>query len=94
MKVKTFCGEYDVTMQKTQYSNNGNLAIELIDKEDGCPFATLTVNLNKLPNNNLAYVDTNNCPWGEKFIKENGLGEPTGKYGYSGYCSYPLYKFN
>ena len=41
-----------------------------------------------------AFVDTNNCPWAEEFIQENGLGEFTGIYGNSGFCTYPLYEFN
>lgn len=45
-------------------------------------------------NKETAYVDVNNCPWAQKFIEENKLGEFTGKYGQSGFCIYPLYKFN
>ncbi|WP_400238420.1 DUF4313 domain-containing protein [Methanomethylophilus alvi] len=37
--------------------------------------------------------DTNNSPWLEEFIVRNGLGEFTGAYGYSGFCSYPQYRF-
>lgn len=36
---------------------------------------------------------TNNSPWLEEFIVRNGLGEFTGAYGYSGFCSYPQYRF-
>ena len=39
------------------------------------------------------YVDTNNMPSAEKFIRENNLGEFTGEVEYSGFCEYPLYKF-
>ena len=39
-------------------------------------------------------IDTNNCEWAEKFIKENELGTPTGIMGYSGFCEYPLYLFD
>ena len=91
MKVKTPFGTYKVTMEKSSYHNNGNLAIRLYCSEG--PFATLTVNLEKLPKG-YAYVDTNNCPWAESFISENNLGRFTGEYGFSGFCSYPLYNFN
>ena len=37
--------------------------------------------------------DTNNSPWLEEFIVRNGLGEFTGACGYSGFCSYPQYRF-
>ena len=91
--VKTFFGEYDVTIQKKNYRDNGNLALQLWEPEEG-PFATLTVNLGKKLPANQAFVDTNNCPWGEEFIEENGLGKDTGKFGFSGYCVYPLYEFD
>ena len=94
MKCVTDFGTYDVNMHKTSYRNNGNLAIVLDSPTEG-PFATLTVNLDgpKLPTN-YAYVDTNNCPWAEQFIKHRNLGKPTGMVGYSGYCTYPLYEFD
>lgn len=40
------------------------------------------------------YVDTNNCQWAEDFIAKYKLGEPTGGYKSSGFCIYPLYKFD
>ena len=100
MKVVTHHGEYEVTPIKTEYSYNGRLAIELVEK-DGFPFATLTVNIvpsvldemDDIPND-VAFVDINNCPWAEKFIRDNNLGRPTGVYGHSGFCVYPLYKFD
>lgn len=92
MKISCYGETYDVTMKKDRYSNNGNLAIKLTC-EDGEPFATLTVNLNTKLDEDLAYVDTNNVPNAEQFIKENDLGEFTGVYGFSGFCQYPLYRF-
>lgn len=79
----------------------GEIAIELNsrDESDGTeePFATLTACLGEGERFNepgFAYVDTNNMPGAEQFIKENGLGEPTGVRLRSGFCTYPLYKFN
>lgn len=92
MKCVTDFGVYDVTVSTSTYSNNGNLAILLTSPTEG-PFATLSVNLHKLPEG-YAYVDTNNCPWAEEFINEYKLGEPTGGSARSGYCIYPLYKFD
>lgn len=99
MKVKTYFGEYEVEMERSTYFNNKSLAIQLtcIDEEYGFkePFAMLTVNLDDgMANDEYAYVDTNNCPWAEEFIEENNLGSPTGIMGFSGYCAYPLYRFN
>lgn len=77
-----------------KYMDNNTLAVCLYT-EDGEPYADLTVNLeDSMANCEMAYVDTNNCPWADNFIKDNGLGEPTGKVGKSGFCTYPLYKFN
>ena len=41
-----------------------------------------------------SFVDTNNCPWAEKFISDNKLGRPTGIKAASGYCVYPQYRFD
>lgn len=93
MKCITAYGTYNVSVEKMTYKNNGNLAVQLIDEEDGCPFAMLTVNLGKKLPEGHAYLDTNNCPWAEAFVTENNLAESTGTVGFSGYCMYPLYKF-
>lgn len=93
MEIRTPYGTYsDIEMEKTEYRNNGNLAIQLYSEKEG-PFATLTVNLNEKLPKGYAYVDTNNCPWAREFIAENHLGVFTGEYGFSGFCSYPLYRF-
>lgn len=99
MKVKTYFGEYEVKMVCSTYRNNNSLAIILTCHNDEYdfdePFADLTVNLSgDIANDTYQFVDTNNCPWAEEFIEENNLGTPTGLYGGSGYCSYPLYQFN
>ena len=74
------------------------MAIELVDIDAELPFAYLTVNISYPLSNNddvsLAFIDTKNNEWAEEFIKSNGLGEPTGHIGYSGYCSYPEYRMN
>lgn len=91
MKCRTDFGTYDVEIFVSQYCANDNLVVQLISPEG--PFATLTVNLGKL-DRGYAYIDTNNCPWAEEFIAENGLGEPTGLTRQSGFCEYPLYVFD
>lgn len=86
--------KYEVEVGRTTYANNSSLAI-LLETVDGEPFATLTVNLcDGVANNEYAYVDINNCSWAKEFIEKNKLGTPTGRIGYSGFCQYPLYKFN
>lgn len=89
-----FYGEKYNLAAKTAEYGNGTLAI-MLETDEGEPFATLTVNLvDGVANNEYQYVDTNNHSWAEKFIKKNKLGTPTGIMGYSGFCQYPLYKFN
>ena len=85
---------YDVSLYVGEYRNNGRLAIILIDGE-GEDFADLTVNLSdeRCPEG-CAFLDTNNLPSAEDFVERNGLGEFTGYWGHSGFCSYPMYRFD
>ena len=90
--VKTFFGQEEVNIEVTSYANNKTLAIQLWC-EDG-PFAVLTVNIEDVHRAECQYVDTNNCPWAEQFIREYNLGAPTGNFGMSGFCLYPEYRFD
>ena len=91
--------KYDIIFKLSEYMN-GKLAVamEYYDKdyEQFMPYAVLTVNLvGEICGENCAFVDTNNL--GEKIIKwlvDNNLGKPTGRYGKSGFCTYPEVKFN
>ncbi len=98
MKFKSAFGkEYEVELNVSSYSNNGCMYVGLTTKEDGHiePFGNATVNISHTPAPDYCgYLDTNNLPTIEKFVRENDLGEPTGVVGFSGYCTYPLYKFN
>ena len=59
---------------------------------------TLTINLNYADCNpapeDCAYLDTNNIPEVEEFVTKNKLEEFTGMRKQSGYCTYPLYRFD
>ena len=92
MKVVCYGKEYEVDIVTSTYQSNDNLAICLL--EEGFPFATITVNLDEKLAPDFAFVDVNNCPWAEDFIKDNKLGHCAGVWKGSGYCKYPLYKFN
>jgi len=98
MKIKSAWtnGSYDVFLKIHRYVNNQNLAIEiLIDKGHYYePYGMLTVNLSETLPEDTAYVDTNNIQNAEEFIKEYKLGESTGDTRRSGFCEYPLYKFD
>ena len=93
MTLTTDYGTYDVHIHRSTYYKPKNLAI-MLDYDEG-PFATLTVNLEgaHLPAD-CAYVDTNNCPWAEEFIAAYKLGKYLGIHGHSGFCEYPLYRFD
>ena len=95
MIVKDYYGnDVEVIAYKREYLVNDNLAVFLATAHGGEPWATLTKNLgNKLPEG-YAYVDVNNCPWAPDFIEENGLGEFAEGFRHSGFCDYPLYKFD
>lgn len=103
MKHYTLKTEYDtcsdIVIETDKYRFGESLAIELISESEG-PYAMLTVCLQDdlgLPyflNEDEAFVDTNNCPWAPAFIEKYGLGKPTGRTACSGFCEYPLYKFD
>lgn len=96
MKIRIYNKNYSVFPVKSKYLNNKTLAVLLKD-HNGYPFATLTVNIEGfdiVASDTRAFVDVNNCPWAEEFIKDNNLGIPTGYTAVSGYCEYPLYEFN
>lgn len=95
-EVKSYGKTYNVRIVASKYANNKTLALSLIT-EKGEPFANLTVNIKDSmiwADETTAFVDTNNCPWAEEFIAENKLGKYMGIRGASGFCTYPLYKFN
>lgn len=89
---------YPVTLDFTSYVMDNTLAVRLISaRPPWLPFATITVHLDESSGQekNKAFLDTNNCPWAEEFLRDNGIAEPVdGVTGQSGFCTYPLYKFN
>lgn len=88
----------------TKYMDPESLAILLqCAKSPWEDFAVITVNLVSAPYGDVkyqdeshAFIDTNNCPWAEEFLQENGIAKPDPRniYGMSGFCTYPLYEFN
>lgn len=95
MLLKTeYCAYEDVHLQIGKYQRDGSMAVT-VWSSIGEPIATLTV---CLCDGSLAwdeaYVDTNNCQWVVGFIEQEGLGKRTGRIGRSGYCTYPVVKFD
>lgn len=93
----TYLGEvWPITLQEKQYQNR-NLAIQMWDHddEDGPePFAAMTVNFGERLPKNQAYLDTNNLPGIDAWVRKHRLGRPLGKERVSGFCTYPLYEFD
>lgn len=103
MEFVTSFGKYDVAVTLDRYVADGSLYVGLVDKNTGEPFADVTVcfdeplltaNPEADENETFCYIDTNNLPEVEEFIKSNGLGKPTKITKASGFCTYPLYKMN
>lgn len=87
-------GDYKAVAKRSTYSLDGSLAVWLED-EHGEPLCKVTVNIDSpIANKFLAFVDTNNYPYIEGFLKETGLAMKTHVTGHSGFCEYPLYAFD
>ena len=90
---------YKIKLEKGWYEGD-QLAITAIcwdpDLKFWEPYGTLTKNLNYEGDDpapeDCAYLDTNNIKNVEEFVKD--FAEFTGKRKQSGYCTYPLYKFD
>jgi len=84
----------DIQISVNHYQADGSLCVDLWNQEEG-PIARLTTCLNKKGiEENMSYLDENNCPWSLDFIEHYGLGRNTGKVGFSGYCMYPLIEWD
>lgn len=86
-----FNGE-KVTLIVSTYAIYNNLYVGLIS--EGEPYADIAVNLEPLTDPYTAFVDTNNLPNIDKFLTDNHIAEYLGQIQTSGYCAYPLYRFN
>ena len=95
MILRTDFGVYEgVYLKIGRYYGDNSVAIQAWNMMDGA-IATLTVCLcDKSLQDGEAYIDTNNCPWAVDFIEREGLGKRTGRIGHSGFCSYPVVKFD
>lgn len=94
MTVKTQFRTYEgCWLQTDHYLADSSLVIDIVNPDDH--IARITTCLDRLTvHEDEAYVDTNNCPWAEDFIHRYRLGEDTQICAQSGFCTYPLYKFN
>lgn len=87
--------QWNIFLSQEKYDNNGRLAVLAFTTDDGEYFGDITVNLDDpLPIGDYAFVDTNNSPWAVELLEKNGIAQPTGGYARSGFCLYPVYKFD
>ena len=82
-----------VWFERDSYANNNSLYLELMCDEG--PYTTVTVNLSDYHlEKNEAFVDTNNNPGIDAWLYKRGIASPTVVHGRSGFCSYPMMRFN
>lgn len=98
-----FYGEtYNIGLAKGKYLSNGKFAVLMfITTPNGKikeNFGDLTVNIDDSDimanDSDTQFIDTNNL--GNeitKWLEKENIAKPTRLIGYSGFCSYPLYKF-
>lgn len=88
-------GSVTVELNMDRYAHYNNIYIGLVsDFGDGLePYGDLTVNLCEVPDY-YGFLDTNNLSGAEDFVVSNKLGTFTGQVFQSGFCTYPLYKFD
>lgn len=85
----------DCVLVSDRYANNDHISLEIFSVEEG-PFANITVNLpqTKMWPENFGFVDVNNFPQALSVIEKLGIGRHTGQFATSGFCVYPLYRFD
>ena len=95
-KKYTYYRGIGVKVIRTTYQNNGRTAVVMYPKNHPDMHQIITVNLDDGLEwgPEYAYLDTNNLPGIEECMMESGLAVPTGMYCRSGYCRYPLFKFD
>lgn len=94
----SFFGSYEVKPTVNTYRDWDNLymGLECFDKEFESweRFSDITVNICPLPYLESAIDTNNNGSEILNFLEDNGFAVPTGKVVRSGFCSFPVYRFN
>jgi len=87
-----------VVPKLNSYADNDNLylGLDYLDEEfqDWLPYTDVTVNVGKLPYLESALDTNNNSTAIITFLEKNGFGHLTGQSIQSGYCAFPVFKFN
>ena len=82
---------YNVLLKKGVY-NTGTPALELIDAEDGFPFAKCTVNVPGLAKDEVGVKDYSENAGMLDFLIGNGIVEKPHRYENSGFVKIPICK--
>ena len=90
-------GEVPVTISINRYASNGCLYVGLNKRPDEYGddyFGSITVNLPGSVPKHSAYVNVNGLSGILPFLKEYKLAKPMSVVGESGFCAYPLFRFD
>ena len=95
LDVKTNYRTYkECFLRVERYWHDGSISLTIWNQNDGCVARVTTCLVDHSLREDEAYVDANNCPWAVAFLEKNGFAKRTGKKRRSGYCEYPLMKFD
>ena len=83
--------DYNVLLQRGVY-NTKTPALELVDMEDGFPFAKCTVNIPGLTKEEVGVKDYSENEGMLDFLTENGIVEKPHRYENSGFVKIPICK--
>lgn len=81
---------------RSKYAHSGTLAVWAIS-DDGSPYGVATVyleNQSEFLSKDEAFVNENNWPSVVNDLTNAGIATKTSKFGLSGFCKYPVMKFN
>ena len=97
-------GEYEVAFELDNYiKGNKGTYLQMWsyngEYDSWEPETTVTVNLDKTyyhsnDSKDIVYIDEEYCPYLSDWLAENNLAKLTGRWGFSGYCSYVQMELN
>ena len=93
MKIITYKRKkYEI--RKSRYRDNNSLALLMYHNNELYTVMTKNLISSFLCDDDCQYIDTNNNPELPDLLKKTKLGVPLGFKERSGFCEYPLYKFD
>lgn len=88
--------EYENEEVSVEFSIYQNNRLACILKQDNEIYTVLTVNIDEdIQNEYCSYIDVNNNgDYALEWLERNNFGKWTGRFGFSGFCTYPEFEFN